>query len=107
MPLGGVVVLNGTASAGKTTLACNLHALLAGADQCWIVMGLDDFFSRLPPAWITYGEHIGAMAGEGIAFEATGGTVERRVGPIATRLLAAYRAAVAAVARAGINVIVD
>jgi chloramphenicol 3-O phosphotransferase len=103
----GVIVLNGTSSAGKSTLAATLQARLAELGECWVVLGIDDFFTRLPPAWVTYRGHVGAHADEGIAFVAVGGTVERRVGPVAERLLAAYRGAVAAVARAGINVVVD
>ena len=102
-----VIVLNGTSSAGKSTLASALQARLAEAGECWIVMGLDDFLGKLPWAWVTYGDHVGEHADEGIAFAMVEGEVECRVGPVGERMLAAYRGAVAAVARAGINVIVD
>ena len=102
-----VIVLNGTSSAGKSTLASALQAGLADVGECWIVMGLDDFFGKLPWAWVTYGDHVGAHADQGIAFTMVDGGVERRVGPVGERMLAAYRGSVAAVARAGINVIVD
>ena len=102
-----VIVLNGTSSAGKSTLASALQARLAEAGECWIVMGIDDFLGKLPWAWVTYGDHVGEHADEGIVFEMVEGAVECRVGPVAERMLAAYRGAVAAVARAGINVIVD
>ena len=102
-----VIVLNGTSSAGKSTLASALQARLAEAGGCWIVLGLDDFLGKLPWAWVTYGDHVGEHADEGIAFRMVEGEVECRVGPVGERMLAAYRGAVAAVARAGINVIVD
>src|SRR5271154_4765797 len=40
-----VIVLNGTSSAGKTTLAEVLQDLL---DESWLVFGIDTFF-RAPP----------------------------------------------------------
>jgi chloramphenicol 3-O phosphotransferase len=102
-----VIMLNGTSSAGKSTLASALQSRLSEAGECWIVIGIDDFLGRLPWAWVTYGDHVGEHADEGIAFEVVDGEVECRVGPLGERMLAAYRAAVAAIARAGINVIVD
>jgi chloramphenicol 3-O phosphotransferase len=102
-----VIVLNGTSSAGKSTLASVLQARLADVGECWIVMGLDDFLGKVPWAWVTYGDHVGEHADHGIAFVTVNGEVECRVGPIGERVLAGYRGAVAAVARAGINVIVD
>jgi chloramphenicol 3-O phosphotransferase len=42
-----------------------------------------------------------------MVFEAANGTIERRVGPFGRTVLSAYRAAVAAIARAGLDVIVD
>jgi chloramphenicol 3-O phosphotransferase len=104
---GRVVVLNGTSSAGKTTLATTLQARLAEAGQCWIVICVDDIFVKLPPAWIRMRAHVGAHAEEGMAFELVDGEVERRVGPVGRQALAAYRASVGGAARAGLNVIVD
>ena len=102
-----MIVLNGTSSAGKSTLASSLQARLADVGECWIVMGIDDFLGRLPWAWVTYGDHVGEHADEGIEFAMVDGEVECRVGPVGERVLVGYRGAVAAVARAGINVIVD
>ena len=100
-------MLNGTSSAGKSTVASALQAELADCGECWIVIGLDDFLGRLPWAWVTYDHHVGEHADEGIEFAMVDGEVECHVGPVGERLLVAYRCAVAAVARAGINVIVD
>ena len=102
-----VIVLSGTSSAGKSTVASSLQAQLADVGECWIVMGLDDFLGRLPWAWVTYGDHVGEHADQGIEFAMVDGEVECRIGPVGERLLVGYRGAVAAVARAGINVIVD
>jgi len=100
-------VLNGTSSAGKTTLASGLQARFAEAGECWFVIGLDDMFAMLPESWVTYRDHIGPHADEGIAFVLVDGAVERRVGPVARSVLAAYRGWVSASARAGLDVIVD
>src|SRR4051794_15582389 len=88
---GRVIVLNGTSSAGKTTLATKLQTRLTDGGECWIVIGVDDLFTKLPPAWVTYGAHVGARADDGIAFELVDGRVVRRIGPVGERVLAAYR----------------
>ena len=107
MTPGRVVVLNGTSSAGKSTLAADLQARLSAAGECWIVIGIDDMFAKLPAPWVTYGSHVGAHADEGIAFRRVDGGIERRIGPIGAQVMAGYRGWVASVARAGLGVIVD
>jgi chloramphenicol 3-O phosphotransferase len=104
---GRVIVLNGTSSAGKSTLAEVLQARFAAAGEPWIVIGVDDLFVKLPRDWITIGAHVGAHGDEGIVFARVDGEIERRIGPVGTRVLAAYRGTVAAVARSGVDVIVD
>lgn len=107
MTPGKVIVLNGTTSSGKTTLATTLQARLASAGECWIIIALDDFFAKLPFDWVQLGKHVGARAEEGIVFELVDGEIERRLGPIGAQVIAAYRSAVGGAARAGLNVIVD
>ena len=102
-----VIVLNGTSSAGKSTLASSLQTQLADVGECWIIIGIDDFLGRLPPAWVTYRDHVGEQADQGMEFTMVDNEVKCRIGPVGERLLVGYRGAVAAVARAGINVIVD
>ena len=104
---GRVVVLNGTTSAGKSTLARTLRQQLADAGEPWVVIGLDDFFARAPREWFRIGDHIGPHAEDGMVFELVDGHIERRVGWFARTLLAGYRAAIAGMARAGLDVIVD
>ena len=104
---GCVIVLNGTTSSGKTTLASLLQAELASAGECWIIIALDDFFAKLPFDWVQLGNHVGAHAEQGIVFEMVDGEIERRLGPVGAQLIAAYRGAVGSAARAGLNVIVD
>jgi chloramphenicol 3-O phosphotransferase len=104
--VGGVIHLNGTSSAGTTTLAHEVQDRFAADGDCWIVIALDDYLGTLPPAWHRIRDHVGMHADDGFVFDldAPGGI---RVGPVGRRLLAAYRAAVRGAALAGIDVIVD
>jgi chloramphenicol 3-O phosphotransferase len=102
-----VIVLNGATSAGKSTLAKALQRGFAARGEAWMVIALDDFFARVPPEWFQIGDHCGPHAEAGMVFESVNGSIERRVGPFGRTLLAAYRAAVAAIARGGLDVIVD
>jgi chloramphenicol 3-O phosphotransferase len=103
---GRVIVLNGTTSAGKSTLAAALQAQLGALGRCWIVLGIDDFLGKLPAAWVGFFEH-GAHADDGIRFERVGAEVTLHLGPVGRALLGGYRDAVVAVARRGMDVIVD
>jgi chloramphenicol 3-O phosphotransferase len=103
----GVILLNGTSSAGKTTVAQELQERFVADGECWIVLGIDDFLGKLHPAWHEVGEHVGPHAGDGFVVDPARAPGGVRVGPIGERLLAAYRAAVRAIAEAGINVVVD
>ncbi|MEA3056274.1 MAG: chloramphenicol phosphotransferase, partial [Actinomycetota bacterium] len=107
MTPGRVVVLNGTSSSGKTTLAAALRRRLEAENECWVVYSQDDFTPKLPPAWIKAGRHSGRHGEEGFVLEVRDGEFELRVGPVGHAILAAYRGAVAAAAHAGLNVIVD
>lgn len=101
-----MILLNGTSSAGKTTLAHEVQDQFAAAGDCWIVIALDDYLGALPPAWHRIGDHVGPYADDGFVFDldAPGGV---RVGSVGRRLLAAYRSAVRGAALAGIDIIVD
>lgn len=79
---GRVLILNGTTSSGKTTLALNLRARFASAGVPWIVIALDDFFPKLPPEWFRIGEHVGTHAEEGMAFELVDGEIEIEIAAI-------------------------
>ena len=89
------MILNGTTSAGKTTLAVELQAQLAAAGECWLVWGIDDFLAKLPVAWLADDDE-GEHADEGIRFDRVDGDITFRAGPIGDRLLASYRGTVAA-----------
>ena len=104
MATGHVVILNGTSSSGKTTLAHRLHDL---ADELWLVTGQDDFTKSLLPHYVQSGEAGTAERPEGFLFARDlTGSVHVEVGPTGRRVLAGYRRAVAALAHSGTNVVV-
>ena len=104
---GQVVVLNGTSSAGKSSIAAAFQAARARAGECWLIVGLDDFLAKLPGEWVEVGAWAGPRAAEGIRLEADGDRATFRFGEVGRRLMHAYRRSVREAARAGLNVVVD
>lgn len=94
---GRVVLLHGTSSSGKTTIA---HAVQRLAEEPWLRLGIDVFWSAIDERWM---EH-GSRAAEGFLWlhDAT-----IQPGPVGQRLAAGMRAAIVACARSGNDVIVD
>lgn len=88
-----VILLNGGSSAGKSTLARWLQALLP---EPWLSLGVDDLIRAAPPSMEN------TPCGLTIA---PGGAII--VGPAYRRLEVAWAAGVAAIARSGVGVIVD
>lgn len=104
---GRVVVLNGTSSAGKTTLARRFREDRAAVGDCWLVIALDDFHWLMPHQWFSGGGHHGERAEAGVRFETSPEGVTIRIGELGRRLFAAYRRTAAEWARQGFNVLVD
>jgi chloramphenicol 3-O phosphotransferase len=88
-----VIVLNGGSSSGKSGIARCLQAVLPAP---WLVLAVDTLIEAMPAAL--------RISAAGIAIGQTG---EVSVGPRFRTLEAAWRAGVAAMARAGTGVIVD
>ncbi len=88
-----VIVLNGGSSSGKSSLAAALQEALP---EPWLRLSVDTLIGALPPG-ITGG-------GPGIGFGANG---EVDVGAEFTRLQSAWMRGVAAIAQAGVPVIVE
>lgn len=88
-----IIVLNGGSSSGKTTIARCLQGLLP---EPWLTLGVDDLLAALPSP-VPGQEPM-------VAFGADGHVA---VGPGFYALEAAWAAGVAAIARAGVGVIVD
>jgi chloramphenicol 3-O phosphotransferase len=112
MDKGRVIILNGTASAGKTTVGRMLQAVMDGP---WLLAGGDSFRAMMSPRWV----ESGARAHEGFAWtkvasDEVPGTASGRepvvritAGPVGQRVMAGMRRAVRAMADAGNDVIVD
>jgi chloramphenicol 3-O phosphotransferase len=86
-PPGRVVILDGTASAGKTSLAT---AIQMAAATMWVVVAQDDFARNLIPRFVglTEAEQVPATPSDGFTFVRAGdGTTTVDVGPVDRRLL--------------------
>ncbi|MEV0649194.1 AAA family ATPase [Phytomonospora sp. NPDC050363] len=104
---GRVIWINGTSSAGKTTLT---RAIQERADTPWLATGIDAFFASVPEPW--GGGRGGPLSREGFAYDRSvseeGHPVTViRYGPAGRRMLRAMHAATAAMAESGNDVIVD
>lgn len=104
---GRVVILNGTSSAGKTTLVTEFLARRHADGACWLTTGIDDFIATLPTPWHRIPGFDGPFSAEGFRLEPVGDRMEVRGGDVWQRMLAAYRRTVAAWAREGFDVVVD
>jgi chloramphenicol 3-O phosphotransferase len=94
---GRIVLLHGASSSGKTTVARAVQTL---SDEPWVRLGIDVFWNAVDGRWM---EH-GPRAAEGFAWLENARIVP---GPVGQRLAAGMRAAVAACARAGNDMLVD
>lgn len=94
---GRVVLLHGTSSSGKTTVARAVQRL---SDEPWVLLGIDAFWNAVDERWM---EH-GPRAAEGFLWRDDATIVP---GPAGQRLAAGMRAGVAATARAGNDLLVD
>jgi chloramphenicol 3-O phosphotransferase len=97
MSAGRVILLHGTSSSGKTTIA---RAVQRRSDEPWLRLRIDVFWSAVHERWFEHGER----AAEGFLWTETSRIVP---GPVGQRIAAAMRAAVRAVARSGVDVIAD
>jgi chloramphenicol 3-O phosphotransferase len=92
-----VVLLHGTSSSGKTTVARAMQRL---SDDPWVYLGIDTFWSAIDGRWMEHGSH----AADGFLWTPSARIVP---GPVGQRLAAGMRAAVGALARAHNDVLVD
>jgi chloramphenicol 3-O phosphotransferase len=100
---GRIILLNGTSSSGKTTLVRALQDLLPDP---WIEIGIDRFVFALPnrylnqPLWSEVFRYVRPGG-------ATDGPFTIETGPLGRRLVGGMHRTVAALAAAGLDVIVD
>jgi chloramphenicol 3-O phosphotransferase len=102
---GRLVILNGTSSAGKTTLGRAVQDVDAAP---WILTGVDHYWSRLPRRYLE--DEIGNPDGFRSLYEGEGEarrTVGFVVGPTFRRLMYGLHRTVAALVEAGNDVLVD
>jgi chloramphenicol 3-O phosphotransferase len=99
-----ILLLIGTSSAGKSTLAKALQTILP---DHFLLFGLDDVFRMVSPRW--GGGLAGPLSYHGFWYDhsAAGPTIVIRYGDVGRAVLDGMRHAVAAFAQAGTNVIVD
>jgi chloramphenicol 3-O phosphotransferase len=95
--LGRVVLLHGTSSSGKTTVARAVQAL---SEEPWLRLGIDVFWSAIDERWMEHGPY----ASDGFLWQEDARIVPGRVGQ---QVAAGMRAAIAACARCGNDVLVD
>ena len=105
---GNIILLNGTSSSGKTTLAHTLQEIL---DEPYLHIALDQFRDGMP------GKYRGLNAPEGttgaaglnvVPMRKRNQTVTQiRFGNMGIRMLCGMRRAIAALAQAGNNLIID
>ena len=100
------MILNGASSSGKTTLATAFRDQRSAVGDFWLLIGIDDFLSKVPYAWKSAGPDRGPFAADGFQFEITR-EEPVRAGGVGRQVLRAYQAGVAEAARVGLNVIVD
>lgn len=94
---GRVVLLHGTSSSGKTSVARAVQAL---SDEPWLRLGIDVFWTAIDERWMERGPY----ASDGFQWLEDARIVP---GDVGQRLAAGMRAAIAACARCGNDVLVD
>lgn len=108
MPFGRIILLNGSSSAGKTTLA---RAIQVARSEPWFHLALDQFRDGMPPAYRGLNSPQGTPGARGlnvVPVERDGAKVTTiRFGDVGRRMLQGMHRAIAAFAAAGNDVIVD
>jgi chloramphenicol 3-O phosphotransferase len=103
MQPGRVILLNGTSSAGKSSI---LKALQEVLDEPWLDMGMDRFLFTLPrrylspPLW-------GEVFEFSVRSEVEPAELRVEAGPLGHRLMSGMHHVIAAMARQGLNVVAD
>jgi chloramphenicol 3-O phosphotransferase len=108
MPLGRIILLNGSSSAGKTTLAITLQQMLP---EPWHHIALDQFRDGLGGRYRGLNSPPGTPGARGLnvvpVVRGDERVTEVRFGDIGNQVLRGMRRAIAAFAREGNNVIID
>jgi chloramphenicol 3-O phosphotransferase len=98
-----VILLNGTSSAGKTTLA---RAIQDESTTPFVYWGIDTLFALVPPNW--GGGRDGPLSRAGFFYDrSVAGILTIRYGPVGLRMLRSGCRAAAAFARGGDDLVID
>jgi chloramphenicol 3-O phosphotransferase len=103
---GNIILLNGTSSAGKTTIAQALQEVM---EAPYLLTGIDQFLmEHLPKRLVVYSDGVAPQAADGwLAIFCDDALAEMRIGPLGYQWLAGMYRAIAAFAGAGLDVIMD
>ncbi len=104
MSQGTLILLNGTSSAGKSTVAKALQEIM---DEPYLHSGPDHFQLAHPPGMITITDRPDTEADGWLALYGDNGLCEVRIGPLGRRMVEGVYRAMAALSDTGLNVIVD
>jgi chloramphenicol 3-O phosphotransferase len=106
MSKGNIIFLNGTACSGKSTLAKALQETL---DGYYLHTGIDHYLENLPEKFNMFSDGLNPQTAEGVLWVMTGDqqVSEVRIGPAGFRIIKGMYSAIAALAEAGNDLIVD
>ena len=106
MDQGNIIIINGTSSSGKTTIAA---ALQEAMEMPYLHTGIDQFLiEHLPRRLIIYSDGVHPTSAEGwLAIFRDEALSEVRIGPLGLQWIEGMYRAVAALAESGLNVILD
>lgn len=102
-----IIILNGTSSSGKTTLAKELQQTL---EEDYLYMGIDLFVQMLPEDFFIISDGNNPPSAEGMLWiidEESQRLMEMRLGPKAVQFKKSMYRAAKAIASTGFNIIID
>lgn len=108
MPEGTIIFLNGTSSSGKTTLALALQEILP---EPYLHMALDQFRDGMPAKYRGLNSPEGTLGAMGLnvvpVMNHAGAHTDIQFGSMGCTMLRGMRRAIACMAQAGNNIIID
>jgi chloramphenicol 3-O phosphotransferase len=106
MSRGNIIFLNGTACSGKSTIAKALQETL---DGFYLHTGIDHYLENLPKKFNAFSDGLDPQTAEGVLWVMNSDqqVSEVRIGPAGFRIIKGMYRAIAAIAEAGNNLIVD
>jgi chloramphenicol 3-O phosphotransferase len=105
MKPGTIVILNGTSSSGKSTIAKILQPLLP---DHFLHLGIDQYMERVPASFDVFSEGGDPADAEGILWIRENGRITgARIGEYGRRVFKGIYSSYAGFSRLGVNIIVD